>query len=623
MIVKMSKVKIFGPKNNLEPVLFLLQESGIFHIEYRSLKETFDERYIRSFIPDEKTLGERLFLETLNSKIEELFSYLPSIPVRKSYIEPKTILDTISKNIERHIKYCRELSKEKERLKIELSEINKYRAFVEAMEGFLKDIKSTPDLNFIGCIIKKKSAIEDIKRMISDATDGKFEFLTKEASDGSLVGLIIVENKLSEKLDFILKEKEILEFQIPATSEDLNFLEKIYELKNRIFNLSKKIEEIEEKLKGFTIQWAPIYKRVKEWIEERLSIMNALTYLFETKMCFFLFGWIPSEAVPTIKQKLTEKFEGSVILEEEEIHEEDIDKVPIIIKNPAYFQPFELFTRLLPLPSYTSYDPTPFIAIFFPLFFGMILGDAGYGLVLLLFALFLKKRYKEKRNIHDASRILFISSIYTIFFGILYGEFFGELPKILFNIEPICVERRSAIIPVFIFAISVGVIHVIIGIILGFMSAIKRQKKSEALYRLLSILLLLCIIALVIASFGIAPSLLTKPIIIVILILAPLLFFTGGILAPFELIKSIGHIISYARIMAIGLTSVLLAFVANTLAGIMGNIVLGIIVAGLLHLLNIILGVFSPTIHSLRLHYVEFFTKFITSGGKKFEPLKK
>jgi V/A-type H+-transporting ATPase subunit I len=209
------------------------------------------------------------------------------------------------------------------------------------------------------------------------------------------------------------------------------------------------------------------------------------------------------------------------------------------------------------------------------------------------------------------------------FFGILYGEFFGELPKILFNIEPICVERRSAIIPVFIFAISVGVIHVIIGIILGFMSAIKRQKKSEALYRLLSILLLLCIIALVIASFGIAPSLLTKPIIIVILILAPLLFFTGGILAPFELIKSIGHIISYARIMAIGLTSVLLAFVANTLAGIMGNIVLGIIVAGLLHLLNIILGVFSPTIHSLRLHYVEFFTKFITSGGKKFEPLKK
>jgi V/A-type H+-transporting ATPase subunit I len=81
--------------------------------------------------------------------------------------------------------------------------------------------------------------------------------------------------------------------------------------------------------------------------------------------------------------------------------------------------------------------------------------------------------------------------------------------------------------------------------------------------------------------------------------------------------------ISYVRIMAIGLTSVLLAFMANHIAGITGNVVLGIVVAGLLHLLNIVLGVFSPTIHSLRLHYVEFFSKFLEHGGREFDPLKK
>jgi len=126
---------------------------------------------------------------------------------------------------------------------------------------------------------------------------------------------------------------------------------------------------------------------------------------------------------------------------------------------------------------------------------------------------------------------------------------------------------------------------------------------------------------LISALSGLFPHLLTRPIIIAILILTPLMLFSGGIIAPFEVIRSIGNIISYARIMAIGLTSVLLAFVANRMAGLTGNIVMGILVASLLHILNIIIGIFSPTIHSLRLHYVEFLSKFIESGGRRYQPL--
>ena len=95
----------------------------------------------------------------------------------------------------------------------------------------------------------------------------------------------------------------------------------------------------------------------------------------------------------------------------------------------------------------------------------------------------------------------------------------------------------------------------------------------------------------------------------------------GGLLAPLELLKTVGNIVSYARIMAIGTTSVLLAVIANRLGGMTGDIVAGLLVAGLLHTFNLVLGVFAPTIHALRLHYVEFFGQFLESGGRRFTPL--
>ncbi|MDI6729330.1 MAG: V-type ATPase 116kDa subunit family protein [Thermodesulfovibrionales bacterium] len=625
MIVRMSKVEIAGPKGLLQDVLSMLQESGIFQIEPTTLGfvEKVEEGYIRPFLPDERSLSERLFLEDLKNRIGELFSYLPQVSVRKSYIEPRSIIDSIAENVKRHLETCKRLSQKKDALQKEANEINRYKIFLDAIESILKGIEKAPDIDFIGLTIRDAGAVEDLKLLLSRLLEDRFELLTATASDGSLIGLIISEKGLSEKIRGMLSDERIPEFTFPPYLGSLTFPEKIVFLKEKIEGLNSEINALNNELERFAIRWMPIYKRVVEWIDERLSLLRATASVFETRMCFFIYGWMPSGDVTKIRRQLMDAFEGKVVIEEKEMREDDLERVPIFIKNPAYFRPFELFVRLLPLPRYASYDPTPFIGVFFPLFFGMILGDAGYGIILAMFALFLAKRFKKRKNIQDASRILLISSIYTIFFGILYGEFFGELPKILFGIEPICIERRTSVMPVLYFAVTVGVVHIILGMFLGVITAFKKKTKREAMYRLLNIIVILCIMALIAVLFDIFPDLLTKPVIIAILILTPLLFFTGGLLAPFELLKNIGNIISYARIMAIGLTSVLLAFVANSFTGMAGNIVVGVVVAGLLHIINIILGVFSPTIHALRLHYVEFFSKFIEPGGRRFEPLKK
>lgn len=625
MIVRMSKVEIAGPKGMLQDVLSLLQETGIFQIEpeVAGFIEMGGEAYIRSFLLDEKDLSERLFLEDLRGRINDLFSYLPDVQVRKSYIKPLSIIDVLANIIRKHIGTCKRLYRRREELQKELNELNRFGIFLDALESLIGSVEKSPSLDFTGLTVKDHGSIEELKKLLSSLTKSKFALVTAVAGDGTLVALITVERDLSEKIKKALSDENIPELSFPPSLSALAFPEKIKGIKIRIPEIAAEISSLTGELERFSERWMPIYKRVMEWVNERLSLLKASASVFESEMCFFIYGWIPYAGVAGLRDRLNNMFKGRVFLQEKEFREEDIERVPVVLKNPAYFQPFEFFVKLLPLPRYSSFDPTPFVGIFFPLFFGMILGDAGYGLMLMAASLIMIKRFRGRKNIQDASRILLISSVYAIFFGVLYGEFLGELPRMLFGLEPLCVERRTAVIPVLYFSVAVGAGHIIFGLSLGFIAALRKKTKREALYRMLTIIIILCLIALAASFFGVFPAMLAKPIIIAILALAPLLFFTGGLLAPFELLKSIGNMISYARIMAIGLTSVLLAFAANRLAGMTGNIALGIVVAGLLHILNIILGVFSPAIHSLRLHYVEFFSKFIEHGGRRFDPLKK
>ncbi|KAB2882179.1 MAG: ATPase, partial [Kofleriaceae bacterium] len=291
-----------------------------------------------------------------------------------------------------------------------------------------------------------------------------------------------------------------------------------------------------------------------------------------------------------------------------------------VLTNPPIFEPFERLTSMLPLPRYGSVDPTPFVAVFFPMLFGVIVGDIGYGAMIALIAAILWwRRGPGKSLAHDLALIAAAVASYTIIFGVLYGELFGDLGAHLFGMRPLWLDREEAILPFLAGAIALGLVHLLLGLVVAAIN--RRGHPREAAGRGLTALMLALIAVALAAVVGYLPRALFTPAIVALLVAFPLLVALEGATALLELVTTVGHVMSYARVMALGTASVMLAVVANQMVGAFGGAAVGVVLALLFHLVNFAITLFSPTIHVLRLHYVEFFGTFFSPGGRRYQPL--
>jgi V/A-type H+-transporting ATPase subunit I len=622
VIVTMSKVEVAGPREMLLPVLETIRREEVLQIA-PDIKERIREDTVQNLRPlalDRQALAERLVLEDLGNKIGRLLTLLPKVPTRESNLTPSLAVDSIAALVAKHLDACQERLQRKEALQAELGQTQRYLFFLGAIELLAPKGAEAADREFIGIQAKDPTALDQLAK-VADRTLPGTVVTSAKMEDGSYIGLLTTEKQLAHKLREGLSGSQIPEITLPSYLDRLPLPDKIKAARARHDELSAQVVSIDNELIAMATKWRAIYQPVQGWLEQRLSLLRTSASLYETARCFVLFGWMPSAAVAGLRQMLAEHHGDAVAVEEREILTQDFETVPVVLRNPAYLQPFELLVRLLPLPRYTSIDPTPFVAIFFPLFFGMMLGDIGYGFVLLLVAVSGILFAKRRRIIQQAGEILLVSSIYTIVFGVLYGECFGELGTRLFGLRPF-IDRQTSLVPMVYFALAVGSVHVVVGLVLGVMSALRGRQTKEAVFRSLSIVVVICAVGILASYFAPVAALVRKPLIIAVLVIIPILTITGGFLAPFELLRDFGNIISYVRLMAVGLASVLLASIANRLAGAAGSVWIGVVVAILLHTFNILLGVFAPTVHALRLQYVEFFSKFVEPGGKDFKPLK-
>lgn len=620
MIIRMAKVELVGPKDDLLDLLDLLRGRGVFQPDPLLLRETVltPAERPKSLVLGQSEMHERAFFESLRSRVAELLALLPATPPTPVALQPLPVMDVLHELVDHHLAAARAQSEQLQELRREEAALARAITFWTALEPLWAELPPASDLELFGVTIRDPQQLSLLEGVLREKLAGRCQLTSRLAEDGTLVGLIACERTMAAALRSALTSEHVPELTLPEEVAQLPLPQRVAALWQQVAERQQARAAGEQLLADLAREWRPIYQRASDWLDERLSLYGATSAVYATSQCFVLQGWLAAAEVAPLRQALQDRFAGRVVLEELAILDEELERVPVQLRNPEYFAPFEIFARLLPLPRYTSFDPTPFIGIFFPVLFGMMLGDVGYGAVLFAIAAPLARRGRGIAR--DLGRVLGIAAVYTMLFGVLFGELFGNLGALWLDLHPLWAERSEAILPTMLFAVAVGAAHVLFGLLLGVWTEWRRHRGREAVVRLALLLVVLLLALIGLGRLFPAPWLATGPLLLGVAVLLPVLSFAGGLLAPLELLKTLGNIISYVRVMAIGLSSVLLAVVANRLGGEIGNVMLGIMIAGLLHAFNLVLGVFAPTVHALRLHYVEFFSKFLDLGGRRFEP---
>jgi len=634
MLQKMMRILVVGPKKDYQRIIDVLYQAGSIHLEdaKTDIPDGMVVRPLDTFHTEElsslliRIRGQIQILTPVDSKKHNKSPFIDkyaSLPFKDLVVTATTICDSLEEKL-------RSLENRKGDLDVRYTTLLRYEKIIRKISPLEQQLPTLEGFEVTILIIQKEfeSVLDIIHPFLSEITKNQFEFMSADLDEKNIAVITVFSKKYANKVHDFLYSKNVNEVRIPQEYTNMPLDDALTLIQADKDAIRTEITEIEAKIRDISTRWYADLVTLKILLTDFLEETSAYSHFGQTEYTFVVKGWIPKKFLPATKKALVESFGESVVVHELPDDPSRYDDAPVFFDNPFWAKPFEFFMNLVTPPMYREIDPTPLIAIFFPLFFGLIVGDIGYGLVILCFSLAVRYKFREIPWICQLMSILMISSIPTMIFGYFYGEFFGDLGEHMGWIHPITLfgitwNRIEAIIPLLILTIGIGVFHVFLGLSLGILNAYRHHKTRHIIEKAGMLGLLSGILLLLGAYAGHVPGSVTFAVIALMLASIACLIYGGGSRGVIEVMGTIGNIMSYARLMAIGLASVILALVANRLSHELGILVLGIIVAILLHTLNIFLAMFSPSIHSLRLHVVEFFSKFYEGGGVPYKPFGK
>jgi V/A-type H+-transporting ATPase subunit I len=620
MIITMSKMRLMGPRERLPDVLHTLQDLGILHLAAPTATQPV--------VPLALSPAQERERRHLRDALDDVDWTLTELGIaRGPGPTARPVAPTIG-DVARWARLGRRVRRAVEKLKsqaVALEEeralILKYQHFFSAFGSLLESGARWPNATVHHVLLKggDEAVVRTLRTSLTSVIGDEFQLYTHPLPTGEIALLIVVSAQASARVERLLAEARVQEIPVPEAYGGTSLAAAIPKMLARLGDIPDELAGVQREREALAGTHGAALRQARAGLHDRLRELEALPLSGVTARAFVLEGWVPAEARHRLEASLSETFGDDVVVSEISREAWRSEEAPVVLSNPRLFRPFETLIRLMPLPSYGTIDPTPFVAVFFPAFFGLIVGDVGYGALLALLGLMLHARSKPGSVLRNVSEIMGPCALFSIIAGFLYGELFGDLGKRWFGLKALAFSREEALIPFLLLAVALGAVHILLGLGLGVASNIRRHPRA-ALGRGVSALMVVLIILALLAAVDVLPKGFFTPAVVGLLVAFPVLIVLEGVVAPIELLSTIGNILSYARIMALGVASVMLAVVANRMVGAIGSVAVGIVFALLFHLVNFAIALFSPTIHALRLHYVEFFGKFYSPGGVRYEP---
>ncbi len=641
-------VSIYAPKNQSEELINRLQQMAVMDIETASCDEE------TSFLPEGYALNDteegyeellrnlnlaEASIKTLDERFPEKKGLLSFLEGNKEIALQDFYLTKTQQQVTLNV--IEEISAKERNIAEQKAEVLRLSALEQQLKPWLSlDVPlsfsgTAETASFIGSVVGGYDLSSLLATIAS--TDPELNLYAEIVSSGKDLTYIFVlcAKEDAAKTENVLRE---LGFARPVQLCNNTALEETKAIGKKLLDCERAILENTEGIKKLSEKREEI-ELFADYCRAQAEKASVAGEIVETDNTVLIRGYVVSADTDFLLKKLNEEF--CVVVEVEKANEE---LAPVKLKNGAFASPAETITQMYSLPSSKDIDPTPLTGFFYYFLFGMMLSDAGYGLLMVLGTAFVLKKFNLKQSMRNTMKLFLYCGISTMLWGLIFGSFFGDSIAVITEtffgkriaLPALIDPMNGGAVHLLILSLAIGLVQIIAGLCAKFVTCIKNGDKAGAFFDAgLWITTLIGFAVLAVGIMAFKPLTKVGAVItiasLVGLILTqgrahknPVLRLLLGVKSLYDITGYVSDLLSFSRLMALGLTTAAMGAVFNLLGTLggksIGGVILMLIIFPVGHAIGFALNALGAYVHTLRLQYVELFSKFYDGGGREFKP---